>query len=593
MSNSGSRLDQLSGYNSGYGQMQKSSQYGNLDNMAVAASNQDQSYQAAANSVNMALANSGIFGPSSASAYGSVPPQSSPSSSGISSGNSQSGQNSPQSLNPLHYFYYPAKDTNSGANSAGSSSASAVSSPPKAGSGIDMMSNSASNSYQSLAYPSYADQLNNALSSLSGSNPEAAASSQDPSYMPQPNMNSQPMDGNQASQMYNNNQNVNLNSNSNNNNMGSQQQSGPHQMFNGDLSGYSSNINSQQSNPPQQGPQPQSSMPSSISFNGPSNNNVGESFMNSHLNPSSGHQQQMNSYQGNLYNQFGDLSTSNFGNNAGSLSSVASYMSPNQPIDHVNSPNSQHDLFSNVNNMPFSNTANQQQFAASQLSPASVPPNSNIQSQSSASSSSSSPSSAASSLYNAATSLFGQSNPTQGSPTQNQGSNSLFSGQHYLNSFLPQYNQFANGQQLGAGGASNGNEQISSPSSTSNAVLPTTSGSSHRFGIKSFIIPMLAAAGLSLLIPTMSNIGTAVGRKKRSIEDRANAGNRQQQIAFDPFNGASQLAKEISIGEYMDKIERYYAIYKNAVENDDCLNRLICEFGDAVKDVTGKSAVVT
>lgn len=43
----------------------------------------------------------------------------------------------------------------------------------------------------------------------------------------------------------------------------------------------------------------------------------------------------------------------------------------------------------------------------------------------------------------------------------------------------------------------------------------------------------------------------------------------------------------------MDKIEKYYSIYKNAVENDDCLNRLICEFGDAVKDVTGKSAVMT
>lgn len=107
-------------------------------------------------------------------------------------------------------------------------------------------------------------------------------------------------------------------------------------------------------------------------------------------------------------------------------------------------------------------------------------------------------------------------------------------------------------------------------------------------------MPMLALAGLSLLIPTMSNIGTAVGRKKRSIvEDKASASSRQQQIVYNSMNGSSQVAKETSIGEYLDKIERYYSIYKNAVENDDCLNRLICEFGDAVKDITGKSAVVT
>lgn len=558
-SNSGRVLDPMSGYGS-YAPMQKSSQYG-MDNMAAAASNQDQSYQAAANSVNMALANSGIFGPSSGP-----------------SGNSQqqSGASSPQSLNPLHYFYYPAKDSS---NAVPSSSASTASGAAGKNSGVDMM-NAASNNYQSLAYPSYADQsaFNSALSSL-GSSPDSAASNQDSSYMGQSGLSAQGPESNQGNSMYNN-----LNQNQNNNNLG-------HQSYNGDLSGYASNINSQQSSPSQQGaqqqPQQQNSSPGSISFNGPSNgNNVPDSYMNSHLGSSQSHQQvpmqpSMSAYQNSLYNQMGDLSTSNFGNNANAMSSVASYMSPNQPVDHGNA---QHDLFSNSNSQLFGQQANQgnQHFssAASQLSPAAVSPPSGQQ-----------PSipSSASSLFSAASSLFG---PSQGGSSSQQGqqgsnANSLFGGQQYLNSFLqPQYNQFGN-QQLG-----NNMEPLSvsgSAGSVSQAVAPQqSSGSSHRFGIKSFIIPMLAAAGLSLLIPTMSSIGTAVGRKKRSIDDRTN--NR-----FDPFNGASQMAKELSIGEYMDKIERYYSIYKNAVENDDCLNRLICEFGDAVKDVTvGKvSPVIT
>lgn len=136
-------------------------------------------------------------------------------------------------------------------------------------------------------------------------------------------------------------------------------------------------------------------------------------------------------------------------------------------------------------------------------------------------------------------------------------------------------------------------QTLSAAATSPTATSVAASGSSKRYGIGSFIVPMLALAGLSLLIPTMSNIGTAVGRKKRSIEDKITSSSRQQQISFDPINGVSQMAKEMSIGEYMDKIERYYSIYKNAVENDDCLNRLICEFGDAVKDITGKSAVVT
>lgn len=110
-------------------------------------------------------------------------------------------------------------------------------------------------------------------------------------------------------------------------------------------------------------------------------------------------------------------------------------------------------------------------------------------------------------------------------------------------------------------------------------------------------MPVLALAGLSLLIPTLSTLnGPAglVGRKKRSIvEEKASVSSRQQQLVSEPMNGAAhQLAKESMIGEYLDRIQRYYSIYQNAVENDDCMNRLICEFGDAVKDVTGNGAVI-
>lgn len=130
--------------------------------------------------------------------------------------------------------------------------------------------------------------------------------------------------------------------------------------------------------------------------------------------------------------------------------------------------------------------------------------------------------------------------------------------------------------------------------SSASSALSNTSSSSKRFGLGSFIMPMLALAGLSLLIPTMSNLGTAVGRKKRSVvEERASAANRQQQIAYEPLlNGPGQLLKESSIGEYMDRLERYYGIYRNAIESDECMNRLVCEFGDAVKDISPKAGPV-
>jgi len=99
---------------------------------------------------------------------------------------------------------------------------------------------------------------------------------------------------------------------------------------------------------------------------------------------------------------------------------------------------------------------------------------------------------------------------------------------------------------------------------------PTSSGY-RRYGLGSILMPMLALAGLSLLIPSVTSLGAA-GRKKRSVDDSA---------------------KESATGSYIDRLERYYSIYRTAVEKEECMNRIICELGDAMSGVRGKSAFVT
>ena len=99
---------------------------------------------------------------------------------------------------------------------------------------------------------------------------------------------------------------------------------------------------------------------------------------------------------------------------------------------------------------------------------------------------------------------------------------------------------------------------------------PAASGY-RRYGIGSFLMPMLALAGLSLLIPTVTSL-TASGRKKRSVD-------------------SEQSAKESAFGKYFERLERYYSIYKTAVEKEECMNRIICELGDSMADGRGKSAL--
>lgn len=572
---SSASMDSMSSYSPSASNANQKPSSSYMESMAAAASNPEQSYQAAFQSVNSALANSGIFGQNS---YPSQQAQQ-----GQQQGQQQGANGAQSNLNPVHYFYYPAKDNSQGGNpSSAPNSASASAGPNKQ---QDMVASSANNQYQAIAsYPSYSDQFNS-YASPGLASPDAAASSQDPSYLPHP------MDQQQAGQLYNQAGQQSQAPMGNGNNQQQQQQSQSQQQqgqqYGGsDLSAYGSNQ--------------MQSAPSSISFNGPSSGGQqanqmpsqmgqGGDYLNSHM---GGHQQQagassapgQNSYQNSLFNQLasgGDLSTSNFGNNAGGLSSIASYMAPNsQPSNNQQQPGQQQDLFSSgLINGQFNS-------AASQLAPASIAPPSAQQPSQHAPSSS---------LFPSTSSLFG-SGASQAQTQQQHGG--LFGANSYLSPFLtPQQYQQMTGQQLSAmaseqSGAANSLQQqqpLSSPATTISQVA-----SSSKRSLSSWIMPVLALAGLSLLIPTMNSFGPAVGRKKRSIaEERESASNRQQQIQFDSMNGAHQIFKENAIGEYLDRIERYYSIYKNAVENDQCMNKLICEFGDAVRGVTGKGVVLS
>lgn len=468
------------------------------DSMAVAANSPEQSYQAASNSVNMALANSGLYGsynPSASSVTGS-------------SSQGPSASQSSNSLNPLHYYYYPAKDSGS-QQKAGSLEAAAAAA-------------AIGNQFQSISN-SYPDQLSSGSGSLG---PDTAASNQDPSYVPQPNGMNDNSNNNNPS-LYGNQQNqhqsINGNQNGHNNGHGSYQ--------NQDLGVFSNNLNPSQVQQQQQ----QQQQHNQVSFQGPSNG--ARDFMGQAS--QQGNPQSSNGPSNSMFNQMSDLYTSNYGSPSVSAP-IASYMPPNSQ-----SQNSPQD--------PFASSSQHQ----------------------------------VNSLFGSASSFLGQQQVGNGNNPAN--GNNLYQNQAYLNSLLPHhYNQYGGNQQPNLVDPQG---MVSSASQPSGSIASAVSG--KRFGISSIIMPVLALAGLSLLIPTMSNIGSAVGRKKRSIDDKASLMERQQQILYESMNGVSQLAKESSIGEYLDKIERYYAIYKNAAENDDCLNRLICEFGDAVKDITGKSAVIT
>lgn len=130
-----------------------------------------------------------------------------------------------------------------------------------------------------------------------------------------------------------------------------------------------------------------------------------------------------------------------------------------------------------------------------------------------------------------------------------------------------QYAQYAHaggaGHHYGGGGGGGGGGPYASPSFQGN--YDTTK---RYYGLGSMIMPLLALAGLGLLIPTVTSLS---GKKKRSVDDGSRA----------------------HLGDYAERLERYFKIYRAAVESEECMNRIVCELGDAMSTVRGKSALLT
>ncbi|XP_076355233.1 uncharacterized protein LOC143249373 [Tachypleus tridentatus] len=102
------------------------------------------------------------------------------------------------------------------------------------------------------------------------------------------------------------------------------------------------------------------------------------------------------------------------------------------------------------------------------------------------------------------------------------------------------------------------------------SIIGSTGGETQSsLGLGSLIMPMLALAGLGLILPSVSSSLTSSSRRKREAEDK-----------MDIFSG------------YRRKLEKYYSIYRSAVENEECLNRVICELGNAMSDAKSKVSII-
>lgn len=169
---------------------------------------------------------------------------------------------------------------------------------------------------------------------------------------------------------------------------------------------------------------------------------------------------------------------------------------------------------------------------------------------------------------------FGAQSDASGGPSYPSASHPNYSGASAASSFGSQsgsqipYSPQGSGYSPYNGQHAYGNYAAASgPQAT---YEPPSSGF-RRYGLSSILMPMLALAGLSLLIPTVTSLGST-GRKKRSIDDNV---------------------KDSAMSGYIDRLERYYSIYRTAVEKEECMNRIICELGDAMSGVRGKSTVLT
>lgn len=96
------------------------------------------------------------------------------------------------------------------------------------------------------------------------------------------------------------------------------------------------------------------------------------------------------------------------------------------------------------------------------------------------------------------------------------------------------------------------NQQVQSQASEITSSI--TSGL-KKYGLTSILMPVLALAGLSLLLPTVTSLGTTTTKTKRSIEENT------------------------PISTYIEKVDTYYKLYNKAMEKEECMNRMICELG--------------
>ncbi|XP_022235347.1 uncharacterized protein LOC111083262 [Limulus polyphemus] len=154
--------------------------------------------------------------------------------------------------------------------------------------------------------------------------------------------------------------------------------------------------------------------------------------------------------------------------------------------------------------------------------------------------------------------------------------------------YASQFSGSSSGQ-LGSSGHGSGINQLVTgvfPGNTGNYVgylpsanslnyqYPIGSGSyglgqgSSSYGFGSLLMQVLGLLGLGLLIPTVTSLtGTSAATSRKQEE-------------LNVFSGFGK------------KLEKYYAIYRSAVEDEDCMNRIICELGNAMSDVRGKTTVI-
>ncbi|XP_076321404.1 uncharacterized protein LOC143230944 [Tachypleus tridentatus] len=94
---------------------------------------------------------------------------------------------------------------------------------------------------------------------------------------------------------------------------------------------------------------------------------------------------------------------------------------------------------------------------------------------------------------------------------------------------------------------------------------------SNGFGLYSLAMPILGLIGLGLLLPTVTSLtGTSAStRRKREVGEMS-----------DVFSS------------YRKKFEKYYSIYRSAVEDENCMNRIICELGSTMSDIKGKTIMI-